>query len=63
MAEQQTEHVVRLRPLPDQVPAAVRLQRALKCLGRSFGLRCVAVREETPQAKTQQPALGALPGA
>jgi hypothetical protein len=29
---------------PSSVPAAVRLRRALKCILRSFGVRCVMIR-------------------
>jgi hypothetical protein len=35
---------------PDPAPADVRLRRALKCLLRSFGLRCVEVVEVSPGA-------------
>jgi hypothetical protein len=31
--------------LPDSVPAVIRLRKALKCLLRSFRLRCTAARE------------------
>lgn len=34
---------VTLRILPDDAPAAVRMRRALKCLLRSFGLKCERV--------------------
>ena len=32
-----------LRPMPDPVPATVRLRRALKTLLRAFKLRCVGM--------------------
>jgi hypothetical protein len=38
-------HLV-VEALPDVVPAAVRLRRALKCLLRSFGLKCIRARLE-----------------
>src|SRR5262245_11585194 len=41
-----------LRPLRDTVPAVVRLRRALKCLLRSFGLKCVGV-EQVPRNRTE----------
>lgn len=40
-----TDFLLRLRPLPSSIPAAVRLRRALKCLLRSFTLRCVLIAE------------------
>jgi hypothetical protein len=57
------EYVVRLKALPDAVPAAVRLKRALKCLLRSFGLRAVRVEElpASPEATEGSPdAAGAV---
>jgi hypothetical protein len=38
-----------LEALADDVPAAVRLRRALKCLLRGFRLRCRVVAEVTPR--------------
>lgn len=35
-----------LEILPDEVPSAVRLRRALKVLLRSFGLRCKSIRSD-----------------
>jgi hypothetical protein len=32
-----------LEPLPDPIDGGYRLKRALKCLLRSFGLKCIAV--------------------
>jgi hypothetical protein len=40
MADSQPEYILRLRPLASPVPAVVRLRKALKCLLRSYGLRC-----------------------
>jgi hypothetical protein len=39
------DYVLRLVALPDGVPAAVRLRRALKTLLRAYRLRCVSVEE------------------
>jgi hypothetical protein len=39
------DYVLTLRPLAGPVPVRLRLRRALKCLLRAFGLRCVAIRE------------------
>lgn len=33
-------------------PPAIRLRRALKCLLRSFGLRCVSIEESRPAPKS-----------
>jgi hypothetical protein len=41
MTERHCDYLLRLRPLPDSVPAIHRLRRALKLLLRGFGLRCV----------------------
>jgi hypothetical protein len=38
-------YLVTLDALVDDVPAAVRLRRLLKCALRSFGFRCVSVRD------------------
>ena len=35
--------IIEVRPLPDAVPAEVRLRRALKTLLRAFGLRCESI--------------------
>jgi hypothetical protein len=41
-----------LRVLTDDVPAAVRMRRALKCLLRSFRLRCLDIqRVDAPDTK------------
>lgn len=37
------EVVLTLKPLPDAIPAGVRLRRALKVLLRGFGLRCTSI--------------------
>jgi hypothetical protein len=39
-----------LRCLPRDVPASVRMRRALKCLLRSFAIKCEAMRDEPPAA-------------
>lgn len=39
----QPEYLIRLRGLPDQVPAPIRLRRAVKCLLRSFGFRALSI--------------------
>lgn len=43
--------VLHLEGLPDRVPVDVRLRRALKLLGRAFGLRCRLVRDATEEEK------------
>lgn len=51
-------YVVELRPLATGVgraPAIVRLRRALKCLLRAYGLRCVSVREGNRTNTTNRP--------
>jgi hypothetical protein len=48
-----------LEALADDVPAAVRLRRALKCLLRAFGLRCRSAANVTPR----EPSAGAEPAA
>lgn len=40
---------LRLTPTGDGPPPIRRLQAALKCLLRSFGLRCVSVTEVQPE--------------
>jgi hypothetical protein len=46
-----------LRSLPSKGPVEVRLRRALKCLQRAFGLKCIRVEEVPVEAATQkQPA-------
>jgi hypothetical protein len=51
-----------LRALPDAVPANHRLKRALKCLLRSFGMRCERIEPadaadaDTPSATPTLPA-------
>ena len=42
------EYHLRLRAEPGMVPAVVRLRRFLKAALRSYGLRCVEVREVAP---------------
>ena len=45
-----------LESLPSDVPSANRLRRGLKCLLRSFGLRCLEVRPlAEPDAKPAIP--------
>jgi hypothetical protein len=46
-ARSQVEYKLTLRPEPDKSdPAGIRrLRRALKCLLRSFGLRCTDIQE------------------
>jgi hypothetical protein len=50
-----TDYRVTLRPLKDSVPAAVRMRRALKLLGRAFGLRAVRVEELPPDTPPAAP--------
>jgi hypothetical protein len=46
----------------DDAPAIVRLRRALKCLLRSFRLKCTGVSETTPQLPPfRQEAAGETP--
>jgi hypothetical protein len=48
----ETTYTLVLKPLADEVPAIVRLRRALKCLLRSYGLRCLSCvesRKETSE--------------
>jgi hypothetical protein len=44
-----------LRPLPDDVPVAIRLRAALKRLLRSYHLQCVHV-EDVPAVAPDRPA-------
>jgi hypothetical protein len=44
------DFIVTLRPEPSEVPADVRLRRALKVLLRSYNLRAVDVRTGTAQS-------------
>jgi hypothetical protein len=55
MADAQAEPDIRLvlRPLPNAVPAAVRLRRALKMLLRGFGFRVVRI-EDAPRGAEGQ---------
>ena len=55
-------HLV-LRPLASDVPAEVRLGRALKCLLRVYALRAVSVREQSEKPPAAQAAFsaGAVP--
>jgi hypothetical protein len=55
MDEPQQEYLIRLRALPDNVPATVRLRRLLKVALRSFKLRCTMAVEVQPQRKTGEP--------
>jgi hypothetical protein len=41
-----------LEALADDVPAAIRLRRALKLLLRTFGLRCRSAADPTPRQLT-----------
>ncbi len=57
-AGRRTEYKLTLRPEPDKSdPQGIRrLRRALKCLLRSFGLRCTDIQEsgnESPQEGKQ----------
>ena len=45
-------YVVTLRAEPGDVPADVRLRRALKCLGRAFNLKCLDIREIKPPGRS-----------
>lgn len=49
-ADDRTPVKLTLLPLPDAVPATIRLRRALKCLLRSFGLKCVRIEDAPPAA-------------
>lgn len=40
--------VLVFRPLPSDVPVPVRIRRLLKIAGRQLALRCVLVRDPTP---------------
>jgi hypothetical protein len=40
-----TRYIITLHAEPDQVPEIIRVRRALKCLLRSFGLRCTRIEE------------------
>ena len=59
------DYVLVLRPLASDVPAAIRLRRALKCLLRVYGLRAVSVRQVGDEPPDTQPGLsaGAVPHA
>lgn len=52
LADGQTVRLT-VRLLVDTVPPAVRLRKMLKCLQRSFGLRCEAV-EMVPTEKANE---------
>lgn len=57
---QQPRYRLLLQAQAGPVPAVVRLRRALKCLLRSFGLKCVAVEEvwtEQADASGESPAV------
>jgi hypothetical protein len=43
-------HLV-LRPLRSDVPAVIRLRKALKMLLRDFGLRCVRIEQVAPEGQ------------
>jgi hypothetical protein len=55
-ARSRTEFKLTLRPEPDKSdPAGIRrLRRALKCLLRSFGLRCVDIQESGNESSQQE---------
>lgn len=40
-----SKYILTLRPMPSAVPDAIRLRRVLKLLLRTYGFRCVDVRE------------------
>ena len=44
-----------LRVLPDRVPASIRMRRALKCLLRSFRIKCEGMRDGEPAESEQTP--------
>lgn len=46
---------VELRPPPGDDKPHLRLKRALKCLLRAFGLRCVSVSEKPAKAAAGEP--------
>jgi hypothetical protein len=48
------EYRLRLRALPDRVPAAVRLRRLLKVLLRGYGFRALAVEEVPAEAPAHE---------
>jgi hypothetical protein len=54
MTERPQRYLITLAPVGDGPPAEVRVRRALKCLLRSFGLRCTAVRLADPDASTDK---------
>ena len=47
--------IIEVRPLPDAVPAEVRLRRALKTLLRAFGLRCESIELAKGQGRAAGP--------
>ena len=48
------------QPTPDGAPAIVRLRRALKCLLRVFGLRCLSAVWTVPDKANVEPRRAAL---
>lgn len=60
-AAERPTFILELRPEPDkpgEAPAIVRLRRALKSLGRSYGLRCIRVEPGKPGADPLAPGSG-----
>jgi hypothetical protein len=51
VSDEDRDYVVRLRPLKKDVPANIRIRRALKTLLRCFGFRCVNVIEVDQELK------------
>ena len=47
-------YVITLEPLPDAVPAMVRLRKYLKLALRSFRLKCIEAVEQKPDPKPPQ---------
>ena len=47
------EYRLKLRAMPDDVPAVIRLRGLLKVALRSFGMRCVEVKEVKPPLDDQ----------
>ena len=47
-----TVYDVKLRPEPSDVPAEIRLRKFLKAASRSYGLKCIDVREHSEASET-----------
>jgi hypothetical protein len=48
-------YTIDLTPEPSDVPAIIRLRKALKCLLRSLGLRCLRIVEQETSATIAPP--------